>query len=91
MKIYTKGGDKGTTFSPGIGRVVKYHCSVDAQGELDELNSWLAVASGSLPSRNRFVENLLDYQRDLMEIGAQLATGTIRLNKHKIKKMEECI
>lgn len=43
MKIYTKTGDEGKTFMPGEGKVNKYDRSVDAQGEIDELNAWIGM------------------------------------------------
>jgi cob(I)alamin adenosyltransferase len=42
-KIYTKGGDKGTTSLMGGTRVPKYHARIDAYGTMDELNSFLGL------------------------------------------------
>lgn len=42
-KIYTKGGDKGTTSLMGGTRVPKYHGRIDAYGTLDELNAFLGL------------------------------------------------
>lgn len=43
MKIYTKGGDKGTTSLIGGRRVPKYHSKIEAYGTLDELISYLGL------------------------------------------------
>lgn len=85
MKIYTKTGDDGTTFMPGEGRVKKYDCSIDAQGEIDELNAWVAVIVQNHPN---FTEILTDIQKDLMEIGAQLARDEQRLVDANITYLE---
>ena len=43
FKIYTKGGDKGTTSLMGGSRVPKYDDRIHAYGTLDELNSFLGL------------------------------------------------
>ena len=43
MKIYTKGGDKGTTSLVGGKRVPKNHPRVEAYGDLDELISFVGI------------------------------------------------
>lgn len=43
MKIYTKTGDDGTTGMFGAGRIPKHHPRVVANGDADELNSWLGL------------------------------------------------
>jgi len=91
MKIYTKGGDNGTTFIPCEGRVNKYHCSVDAQGEIDELNCWIGMIIQAVSTKDVFLENLNYIQKDLMEIGAQLATNQQRITQEKIEWLEKGI
>lgn len=44
MKIYTRGGDQGTTQLLSAGRVSKAHPRVAAYGDVDELNSAVGVA-----------------------------------------------
>lgn len=41
MKIYTKGGDKGTTSLVGGTRVCKHCTKIEAYGTIDELNSFI--------------------------------------------------
>ena len=84
MKIYTKTGDNGMTVINGQ-RVPKYDCSIDAQGEIDELNCWI----GAIISE--FLTNvvLMNVQYRLMDMGAQLATGKIRLKPEHIVELEE--
>jgi cob(I)alamin adenosyltransferase len=73
VKIYTKTGDKGETGLFGGGRVPKDHPRVSAYGDVDELNSFLGLARAIEPTK-RIDDILLSIQRDLLAIGALLAT-----------------
>lgn len=73
MKIYTRGGDRGETSLLGGSRVRKDHERIAAYGTVDELNSFVGLA------RTAVSDPLLDaqlnaIQRDLFDIGAQLAS-----------------
>lgn len=74
MKIYTRGGDKGTTSLFGGKRVSKAALRLHAYGTLDELNAVIgsAVADGTLPESVK--TQLLWIQSLLFQIGADLAT-----------------
>jgi cob(I)alamin adenosyltransferase len=70
-KVYTRGGDEGTT-SLGTGeRVPKDAPRLDAYGTVDELNSLLgsAIASGLSPA---VAEALRRIQNELFHLGADL-------------------
>lgn len=74
MKLYTKGGDDGTTGLFGGPRVPKNDLRVTAYGEVDELNAALGVvmtlvSDGALPKRLRQI------QSDLFVVGGELATA----------------
>src|SRR3954447_18032895 len=85
MKIYTKTGDKGDTGLFGGGRVPKSHPRVAAYGEVDELNSFLGLARATEPLP-RIDEILLPIQRDLLAIGALLATpNPAKMREHLAK------
>ena len=85
MKIYTKTGDKGDTGLFGGGRVPKDHPRVSAYGEVDELNSFLGLARATEPLP-RIDEILLAIQRDLLAIGALLATpNREKMREHLLK------
>jgi cob(I)alamin adenosyltransferase len=73
VKIYTKTGDRGDTGLFGGGRVPKDHPRVAAYGDVDELNSVLGLARAMEPMP-RIDDVLLPIQRDLLAIGALLAT-----------------
>lgn len=85
MKIYTKTGDKGDTGLFGGGRVPKDHPRVSAYGEVDELNSFLGLARATEPLP-RIDGILLAVQRDLLAIGALLATpNREKMREHLMK------
>lgn len=85
MKIYTKTGDKGDTGLFGGGRVPKDHPRVSAYGEVDELNSFLGLARATEPLP-RIDEILLAIQRDLLAIGALLATPDREKMREHLRK-----
>lgn len=86
MKIYTKTGDDATTFHDGE-RIPKYSCAIDGQGEIDELNSWI----GMIREKVYDPPALEKIQRDLFEIGAQLATAKMRIFDNDINELERLI
>jgi cob(I)alamin adenosyltransferase len=100
VKIYTKTGDRGDTGLFGGGRVPKDHPRVTAYGEVDELNSFLALARATEPLP-RIDEIVLPIQRDLLAIGALLATpnpekmrehlAKARVDEQRIKQLERAI
>jgi len=72
VKLYTRTGDSGETSLFGGTRVKKHDPRVDAYGEVDELNAWLGLvrAAGIDPDLDA---ELVQIQRDLFALGAQLA------------------
>jgi len=72
MKIYTKTGDAGETSLFGGTRVSKADPRVAAYGDVDELNAQIGVARASATDTDIAAE-LLQLQRDLFALGAQLA------------------
>ncbi len=73
VKIYTRTGDKGETSLFGGARVPKDDPRIDAYGTVDELNAFIGVARASWPDAP-FDAQLASVQRDLFDIGAQLAS-----------------
>lgn len=73
MKIYTRGGDRGETSLLGGGRVRKDNERIAAYGTVDELNSVIGVVRTALTDE-RIDAELNAIQRDLFDIGAQLAS-----------------
>ncbi len=83
MSIVTRHGDRGETSLLYGGRVPKDDLHTEAYGALDEAISALGLARAlcSDPSRAR---RLLDLQRDLFTVGAELATASA--DRHKLEK-----
>ena len=74
MRIYTKGGDKGTTGIFGGSRVDKDDIRIEANGTLDELNATLGVIRALLDEKDEQQEILAYIQRALMVVMSQVAT-----------------
>jgi cob(I)alamin adenosyltransferase len=66
--------DDGCTSLPGCPRVPKTDPRFDALGSLDELSAALGLLRAALPGDAR-AATLEAIQRDLLAIGAELATG----------------
>lgn len=85
MKIYTKTGDDGTTGLFYGGRVAKSHPGPEAYGTVDEAVAMLGVARaeaarepiGEPPDADHgaIAAAILDVQRELFVVGAELATA----------------
>jgi cob(I)alamin adenosyltransferase len=74
-RIYTKGGDKGTT-SLGTGkRVPKHDPRVAAYGTVDEANAVIGIAR--LHAEGELQEMLARIQNDLFDLGADLCRPDI--------------
>jgi cob(I)alamin adenosyltransferase len=76
VKVYTKRGDDGTTGLLYGGRVDKDDLRTEAYGTTDEAVSALALARAALsaPEDAEWHEAVLQIQRELFVVGAQLAT-----------------
>jgi len=72
MRIYTRTGDAGQTSLFGGTRVSKSDPRVAAYGDVDELNAQLGLARASTADADIDAE-LVQLQRDLFALGAQLA------------------
>ena len=75
MKVYTKGGDMGTTSLVGGKRIKKYGVRIEAYGTIDEVNSCVGMLASSLnPSMKEWADFLAVIQNKLFNIGCYLAT-----------------
>lgn len=81
MKIYTKGGDKGTTSLVGGTRVSKAHERLQAYGTLDELMSHIGVLHDHLPDADFRREELQWILCRVMDCAAILASEDATLVK----------
>ena len=78
MKIYTRGGDDGTTGVLGPGRLLKSDPRIEAYGTVDELNAALGLARAADPPGSLAID-LAALQRRLFQVGAELATTDERM------------
>lgn len=76
MRIYTKTGDDGTTGMFGAGRIPKHHPRVVANGNVDELNSWLGLcrARVSDSAAAPLAPVLAHIQNKLFAVGSLITT-----------------
>ncbi len=78
MKIYTKTGDKGTTSLYGGTKVNKSDIKIDSYGTVDELNSVLGLIR-SYAIEQQYIDQIIHIQKDLFNLGAELATPVEKL------------
>jgi len=78
MKVYTKTGDKGTTSLYGGVKVSKNNIRIDAYGTVDELNSAIGIIR-SCEISSKYNLQLIEIQKDLFQVGAELATPPEKL------------
>jgi cob(I)alamin adenosyltransferase len=74
-RIYTRGGDNGTTSLANGQRIPKYHPRIEALGDVDELNSLLGLLLAELDSVDDLSSLLQQIQNDLFDIGGELAVA----------------
>jgi len=82
MRIYTRKGDDGTTGLLYGGRVHKHDAGPAAYGDTDEAVAALGVARAECEPGDGLFELLIDLQRQLFVVGAELATAPA--NRHKL-------
>ncbi len=90
-KIYTRTGDAGSTGLADGSRVEKDNPRIEALGEVDELNSHIAlILVQPLPEAIRDV--LIDVQHALFDIGGEMAIpGARTLNEHYVTRLEQAL
>lgn len=82
MRIYTKTGDDGTTGLLYGGRISKADHAAEAYGSVDEAVAALGLAR-ALAGSSQISSLLLQLQRELFVVGADLATNP--QERHKLK------
>jgi len=94
MKVYTKTGDDGTTLLPKVGRVPKTDPHIQLLGSVDELNASIGLVNQRYILELK-VQNIYDFivetQKHLFDIGAEIATGKERIKEDHIKQLEQKI
>jgi len=87
MKIYTKTGDRGDTRLFDGTKTRKDDPRVDAYGDVDELNSFIGAVTAWLTD-TVLIAMLLDIQRDLFSVGAQLANPKSATDKNERSRVD---
>jgi len=88
-KIYTRTGDDGSTGMAGGARVTKDDLLVHAIGDVDELNSQLAVLTCHVP--DIFVESISMIQNELFNVGAELSMGQAMIKQPSVDWLERSL
>lgn len=73
-KVYTRGGDKGTTSLVGGQRVSKASTRLEAYGTVDELSSHLGLLAALLPEESHEQQMVQRIQSCLFNVCTNLAT-----------------
>ena len=82
MKIYTKGGDKGTTGIRGGIRIPKDDIRIEANGTLDEACSSIGLARAMLKEDKALHDMLLSIQESMMTLMGVVATPSLMLDEN---------
>ena len=88
-KIYTRTGDDGTTGMADGFRVGKDDLLVQAIGDVDELNSQLAVLVCHAPEK--FIVSIKTIQNELFNVGAELAMNQAMIKQENIDWLEQAL
>lgn len=88
-KIYTRTGDDGSTGMADGSRVAKDDLLVHAIGEVDELNSQLAVLACHAPAE--FIVAIKNIQNELFNVGAELAMNQAMIKQHNVDVLERSL
>ncbi len=83
MRIYTRKGDDGTTGLYHGGRLRKDAPAVAAYGTVDEAQAFLGLARAEAPEGSELATALVDLERDLWVLMADLATDVG--SRHKLE------
>ena len=86
-KIYTRTGDDGSTGMADGSRVAKDDLLVHVIGEIDELNSQLAVVA--CHAADDFSVSIRAIQNELFNIGAELTLGQAMLKQENTNWLEK--
>jgi len=88
-KIYTRTGDDGSTGMADGSRVAKDDLLIQVIGEVDELNSQLAVLSCHAPAD--FTYAIRTIQNELFNVGAELSMGQPVIKQQSVDWLEQSL
>ena len=87
-KIYTRTGDAGDTSKADGGRVSKDDCLIHAQGDIDELNSFIGLLASKVDD-DALNQLILKIQHDLFNIGAEISLSQPFITTKNIEYLEQ--
>lgn len=88
-KIYTRTGDDGSTGMADGTRLAKDDLQVQAIGDIDELNSKLAVLACHAPAG--FTASISVVQNELFNVGAELAMSEAIISQQNVDWLERSL
>lgn len=89
MRVYTGRGDDGTTTLLHGGRVPKHSHALEACGSIDEAVAALGMARSECDRASELATLLVDMQKELFVVGAELATAPE--NRDKLVPGATCV
>ena len=87
-KIYTRTGDAGDTGKADGARVSKDDCLLHAQGDIDELNSFIGLLASKV-DENALSQLILKIQHDLFNIGAEISLSQPLITGKDVEYLEQ--
>jgi len=87
-KIYTRTGDAGDTGKADGARVSKDDCLIHAQGDIDELNSFIGLLASKV-DENALSQLILKIQHDLFNIGAEISLSQPLITAKDVEYLEQ--
>jgi len=95
-KIYTRGGDAGETSLGDGTRTPKDSLRIVAQGEIDEANAAIGIASGAAEGDlrrllSRVQNDMFDLGADISLPGADAGDGRLRIQPAQVAALEQAI
>ncbi len=87
-KIYTRTGDAGDTGKADGARVSKDDCLIHAQGDIDELNSFIGLLASKVDD-DALNELILKIQHDLFNMGAEISLSQQLITGKNIEYLEQ--
>ena len=87
-KIYTRTGDAGDTGKADGVRVSKDDCLIHAQGDIDELNSFIGLLASKVDD-DALDQLILKIQHDLFNIGAEISLSQPLITAKDVAYLEQ--
>ena len=87
-KIYTRTGDAGDTGKADGARVSKDDCLIHAQGDIDELNSFIGLLASKVDD-DALNQLILKIQHDLFNIGAEISLSQPLITGKDVEYLEQ--